>query len=128
MHPSSPAVGQTPGPPDPMQSLAAHLDDVMAQAEIAANAERDLGAETPTAPSTRQEAPVAQPKKRQSQTSPHPVKSRRRATRTRVTLRAKRKRPKSQPLRLLKHRPNPSNLAGVLPSVRPNVSRPSSSD
>jgi hypothetical protein len=42
-----------------MQSLAAHLDDVMAQAEIAANAERDLGAETPTAPSMRQEAPAA---------------------------------------------------------------------
>src|SRR4051812_8748878 len=68
MHPSSPAVGQTPGPPDPMQSLAAHLDDVMAQAEIAANAERDLGAETPTAPSTRQEAPAAPAEEEESDT------------------------------------------------------------
>jgi hypothetical protein len=51
-----------------MQSLAAHLDDVMAQAEIAANAERDLGAETPTAPSTRQEAPAAPAEEEESDT------------------------------------------------------------
>lgn len=40
-----------------MQSMLAELDDVMAQAEIAANAERDEEAEpTPTASSARQEA------------------------------------------------------------------------
>ena len=59
MHPAPPSQGAAPAPPDPMQSLAAHLDDVMAQAEIAANAQRDLEteADNPTAPSERQEEP-----------------------------------------------------------------------
>src|SRR6266516_1921175 len=70
MHPSSPATGQTPEPPDPMQSLVAHLDDVMAQAEIAANAERDLGAEIPTASSTRQEATPAEPEEESEESVP----------------------------------------------------------
>lgn len=57
MHPT-PVASSTTEPPDPMQSLASQLDDVMAQAEIAANAERDLEAEqgTPTATSEREES------------------------------------------------------------------------
>jgi hypothetical protein len=58
MHPSPEASSSTPAPPNPDQALAAHLDDVMAQAEIAANAERDLGEEAGT-PSAQVEAPEA---------------------------------------------------------------------
>jgi hypothetical protein len=60
MHPAPSSSSSAPAPPDPNAALAAHLDDVMAQAEIAANAERDLEDEagTPTAvASARQEAP-----------------------------------------------------------------------
>ena len=58
MQPSSPAEGTAPAPADEYQSMMAQLDDTMAQAEIAANAERDQEeAElTPTASSARQEA------------------------------------------------------------------------
>ena len=51
MQPSSPAEGAAPAPSDSTQSMMAQLDDVMAQAEIAANAERDQEAAelTPTA-------------------------------------------------------------------------------
>ena len=56
--PSSPAEGTAPAPSDPAQSMMAQLDDVMAQAEVAANAERDQEAAelTPTARPARQEA------------------------------------------------------------------------
>jgi hypothetical protein len=58
MQPSSPAEGTAPAPADEYQSMMAQLDDTLAQAEIAANAERDQEeAElTPTASSARQEA------------------------------------------------------------------------
>jgi hypothetical protein len=65
MHPSSEPAAQTPAPPDPTQTQAAYLDDVMAQAEIAANAQRDIETEDaeqiPSASSERQEAPEPEP-------------------------------------------------------------------
>lgn len=60
LHPTEPAPAATssaPDPSDPIQSLAAHLDDVMEQSAIAANAQRDEEAGTPAEPPVRQEAP-----------------------------------------------------------------------
>jgi hypothetical protein len=57
MQPPSPEAGAAPAPSDSVQTMMAHLDDVMAQAEIAANAERDEEAQTtPSAQPARQEA------------------------------------------------------------------------
>jgi hypothetical protein len=63
LHPTEPfaavPTAAAPAPADPMQTLAAHLDDVMAQTEIAANAQRDEEATNPSAPVQGQEAPPA---------------------------------------------------------------------
>jgi hypothetical protein len=61
MHPNPPAETEQPGPTDPLQALDAHLADVMAHAEIAANAQRDLEAENPPATTARQEAATPEP-------------------------------------------------------------------
>jgi hypothetical protein len=61
MQPNPPAPGGTPEPADSLKALDAQLVDVMAQAEIAANAQRDLEAGTPPGETDRHEATPPQP-------------------------------------------------------------------
>jgi hypothetical protein len=62
MHPSAPVESAAPAPSDALDSQAAYLEDVMAQAEIAANAQRDIESGNNPSPSpARQEAQPGAP-------------------------------------------------------------------